>query len=140
MFTKETFIQRRAVLRQKIGTGLILVPGNQESPMNYPENTYHFRQDSTFLYFFGLDRPGMFGIIDVDNNLDLLYANDVDIEDIIWMGPQIAVAEQAFAVGVDVTAPLDMLGSTLDRAIKGNRRIHFLPQYRADNQLQLSSL
>jgi Xaa-Pro aminopeptidase len=140
MFTKETYIQRRAALRQKIGSGLVLIPGNQDSPMNYPENTYHFRQDSTFLYFFGLDLPGMFGVIDVDNNHDLLYANDVEIEDIIWMGPQKSVAEQAFAAGVDVTAPLDKLGLTIERAIKTGRRIHFLPPYRADNQIQLSSL
>ena len=140
MFSKETYIQRRSALRSKIGSGLILVPGNQESPMNYPENTYHFRQDSTFLYFFGLDLPGMFGVIDVDQNLDLLYANDVEIEDIIWMGPQKSVAEQAFTVGVDVTAQLDKLGQTIERAIKSGRRIHFTPPYRADNQIQLSRL
>jgi Xaa-Pro aminopeptidase len=140
MFTKETYIHRRAILRQKIGSGIILIPGNQESPMNYPENTYHFRQDSTFLYFFGLDLPGMFGVIDVDNNLDFLYANDVDIEDIIWMGPQKSVAEQAFSVGVDVTAPLEKLNQTIERAINGDRRVHFLPPYRADNKIQLSSL
>lgn len=140
MFSKEIYLQRRATLRSKLGSGLILIPGNQESPMNYPENTFHFRQDSTFLYFFGLDLPGMFGVIDVDNNIDLLYANDVDIEDIIWMGPQKSVAEQAFSVGVDVTAPLDKLGQTIERAIKAGRRIHFTPPYRADNQIQLSSL
>lgn len=140
MFTKETYIQRRATLRSKIGSGLILIPGNQESPMNYTDNTYHFRQDSTFLYFFGLDLPGMFGVIDVDNNHDLLYANDVDIEDIIWMGPQKSVAEQAFTVGVDVTAPLEKLGQTVERAIQGGRRVHFLPPYRAENMIQLSIL
>lgn len=140
MFTKETYIQRRATLRSKIGSGLILIPGNQESPMNYTDNTYHFRQDSTFLYYFGLDLPGMFGVIDVDNNHDLLYANDVDIEDIIWMGPQKSIAEQAFIVGVDVTAPLEQLSQTIDRAIKAGRRIHFTPPYRAENQIQLSNI
>jgi Xaa-Pro aminopeptidase len=140
MFSKEIYIQRRAILRQKMGSGLILIPGNQESPMNYTENTYHFRQDSTFLYFFGLDLPGMFGVIDVDNNLDLLYANDVDIEDIIWMGPQKSVAEQAFTVGVDVTAPLEKLNQTIERAINGGRKVHFIPPYRAANMIQLSSL
>jgi len=140
MFTKETYIQRRATLRSKIDSGLILIPGNQESPMNYTDNTYHFRQNSTFLYFFGLDLPGMFGVIDVDNNHDLLYANDVDIEDIIWMGPQKSVAEQAFTVGVDVTAPLEKLSQTVERAIQGGRRVHFLPPYRAENMIQLSSL
>jgi Xaa-Pro aminopeptidase len=140
MFSKETYIQRRAILRQKMGSGLILIPGNQESPMNYTDNTYHFRQDSTFLYFFGLDLPGMFGVIDIDSNLDLLYANDVDIEDIIWMGPQKSVAEQAFSVGVDVTAPLEKLNQTIERAINGGRKVHFIPPYRAANMIQLSSL
>ncbi|MEI6276740.1 MAG: aminopeptidase P family protein [Prolixibacteraceae bacterium] len=140
MFTKETYIGRRAVLRNKIGSGLILIPGNQESPMNYTDNAYHFRQDSTFLYFFGLDLPGMFGVIDVDNNHDLLYANDVEIEDIIWMGPQKSVAEQAFSVGVDVTAPLGKLSLTIERAIQSGRRIHFLPPYRAENKIQLTHL
>ncbi|MCX6219897.1 MAG: aminopeptidase P family protein [Bacteroidia bacterium] len=140
MFTKENYIQRRATLRSKIGSGLILIPGNQESPMNYTDNTYHFRQNSTFLYFFGLDLPGMVGVIDVDNNHDLLYANDVDLEDIIWMGPQKSVAEQAFTVGVDVTAPLEKLSQTVERTIQGGRRVHFLPPYRAENMIQLSSL
>lgn len=140
MFKKDTYIRRRAVLRQKMESGLVIIPGNQESPMNYPANTYHFRQDSTFLYFFGLDLPGMFGVIDVDNNNDILFANDVDLEDIIWMGPQKTVAEQALAAGVENTAPLDKLGRTIETAIKSGRRIHFTPPYRADNQAQLSSL
>ncbi len=140
MFKKEVYIRRRATLRQKMGTGLILLPGNQESPMNYPENTYHFRQDSTFLYFFGLDQSGLFGVIDADNNSDTIFANDVDIEDIIWMGPQRSVAEQAKEVGVEVTAPLDKLGSTVENAIRSGRRVHFIPPYRADNQALLSRL
>ena len=140
MFNKETYIRRRAELRQKMGTGLILFPGNQESPMNYPENTYHFRQDSTFLYFFGLDLPGMFGVIDVDNNSDAIFANDVDIEDIIWIGPQRSVSEQALSAGIEVTAPLEKLSLTIEIAIKSGRRIHFTPPYRADNQALLSRL
>ena len=140
MFSKEIYINRRAALRQKVGSGLILLPGNLESPMNYPENTFHFRQDSTFLYFFGLDLSGMFGVIDVDNNYDYIYANDVEIEDIIWMGPQKSTSEQAFTVGVEVTAPLDKLGLTIDRAVKSGRRIHFLPPYRSENKILLCSL
>ena len=140
MFNKEIYSNRRSVLRQKIGSGLVLIPGNQESPMNYRDNTYHFRQDSTFLYFFGLDLPGMFGVIDVDNNRDWVYANEVDIEDIIWMGPQKSVADQASLVGVEATAPLAKLSQAIEQAIKSNRRIHFIPPYRAENQAQLSSL
>ena len=140
MFNKEIYSNRRSILRQKIGSGLILIPGNQESPMNYHDNTYHFRQDSTFLYFFGLDLPGMFGVIDVDNNRDWIYANDIDIEDIIWMGPQKSVADQAAMVGVEATAPLAKLNQAIEQAINSSRRIHFIPPYRAENQAQLSSL
>jgi Xaa-Pro aminopeptidase len=140
MFTKEMYLKRRAALRQKMGSGLILIPGNQESPMNYPENTYHFRQDSTFLYFFGLDLPGMFGVIDVDNDRDWIFANDVDLEDIIWMGPQRSVSDQAIAVGVESTAPMVRLGLFIDEAIKAGRKMHFTPPYRAENLIQLSSL
>jgi len=140
MFTKEMYLKRRAALRQKMVSGLILIPGNQESPMNYPENTYHFRQDSTFLYFFGLDLPGMFGVIDVDNDRDWIFANDVDLEDIIWMGPQRSVADQAIAVGVESTAPMVRLGLFIDEAIRSGRKIHFTPPYRAENLIQLSSL
>ena len=140
MFNKETYTQRRLVLRKKIGSGLILIPGNQESPMNYRDNTYHFRQDSTFLYFFGLDLPGMVGVIDADNGRDWIYANEIDIEDIIWMGPQKSVAEQAHAIGIEATAPLEKIKLTIELAIKSARRIHFLPPYRAENQEQLGSL
>ena len=140
MFSKEIYTQRRSVLRQKIGSGLILIPGNLESPMNYRDNTYHFRQNSTFLYFFGLDLPGMIGVIDVDNNRDWIYANEVDIEDIIWMGPQKSVTEQAQIVGIEATAPLEKIERTIESAIQNGRRIHFLPPYRAENQEQLGSL
>ncbi|HWS01475.1 MAG TPA: aminopeptidase P family protein [Prolixibacteraceae bacterium] len=140
MFTKETYLKRRATLRQKMVSGLVLIPGNQESPMNYAENTYHFRQDSTFLYFFGLDLPGMFGVIDIDNDRDWIFANDVDLEDIIWMGPQRSVADQAIAVGVESTAPMVKLGLFIDEAIKSGRTMHFTPPYRAEKLIQLSSL
>ena len=134
MFSKETYTQRRLTLRKKIGSGLILIPGNQESPMNYRDNTYHFRQDSTFLYFFGLDLPGMVGVIDVNNDQDWIYANDVDMEDIIWTGPQKSVAEQAAAVGIEASAPLEKIMLMIEQTIKSGRKIHFLPPYRAENQ------
>ena len=140
MFSKETYTQRRLTLRKKIGSGLILIPGNQESPMNYRDNTYHFRQDSTFLYFFGLDLPGMVGVIDVNNDQDWIYANDVDMEDIIWTGPQKSVAEQAAAVGIEASAPLEKIMLMIEQTIKSGRKIHFLPPYRAENRGQLSRL
>jgi Xaa-Pro aminopeptidase len=108
--------------------------------MNYRDNTYHFRQDSTFLYFFGLDLPGMVGVIDVDNDRDWIYANDVDMEDIIWTGPQKSVAEQAAAVGIEASAPLEKIRLVIEQTIKSGRKIHFLPPYRAENRGQLSRL
>ncbi|MCE1198840.1 MAG: aminopeptidase P family protein [Marinilabiliales bacterium] len=140
MFTKETYIRRREQLRQKLGTGLVLIPGNQESPMNYPENTYHFRQDSTFLYFFGLQLPNMFGVIDIDENFDAIFADDIDIEDIIWMGPQPSVQDLAAGAGISMTAPRENLPGVVETAIKSGKRIHFTPPYRTDNQMWLSML
>jgi len=108
--------------------------------MNYPANTYHFRQDSNFLYFFGLDLPGLVGVIDIEDGKDCIYGNNVDIEDIIWMGPQPTINELASKVGVLCTHPLKDLSSTLHRAIKQGRKIHFTPPYRAENILSIERL
>lgn len=93
MFDKQVYVNRRLSLRKKIRSGLVLIPGNSESPMNYPGNTYRFRQDSNFLYFFGLDLPGLVGVIDIEEGKDCLYGNDVELDDIIWMGPQPTINE-----------------------------------------------
>ena len=92
MFESNVYIQRRKKLLNSIDNGVILLAGNVDLPMNYPANTFHFRQDSSFLYFFGLDFPGLAGIMDVESGEEIIFGNDVDIEDIIWMGPQIPVA------------------------------------------------
>jgi len=86
MFNPKTYIQRRTLLKKAVKSGLILFLGNEESPMNYPANTYPFRQDSTFLYFFGLDSPGLAAIIDIDAGTDTVFGDDITIEDVIWMG------------------------------------------------------
>ena len=86
MFEKQVYVERRLKLRKKIKSGLVIILGNTESPMNYKSNTYRFRQDSNFLYFFGLDIPGLVGVIDIEDGKDCLYGNDFDIDDIIWMG------------------------------------------------------
>lgn len=140
MFDKQVYTRRRLELRKKIKSGLVLILGNVESPMNYTDNAYRFRQDSNFLYYFGLDMPGMAGIIDIEDGRDCLYANDVDIDDIIWMGPQPSVRELGEKVGVLSTHPLNELDSAIRRAIKYNRPIHYLPPYRAENMLQLEQL
>src|SRR5690554_6410110 len=100
MFKKEIYSSRRNKLKNKISSGVALFLGNMESPMNYLDNTYHYRQDSSFLYFFGLDFPGLAGVIDFDSGEELIFGNDVDIDAIIWMGPQVTIRENAAKVGV----------------------------------------
>jgi len=140
MFSKDTYQQRRDSLRQKVGSGLILLLGNNESPANYPDNTYRFRQDSTFLYFFGHSHPGLAGVIDADAGVDMLCGTDVDMDDIIWMGPQPTISDKAKQVGVEKSGTLTDLKSVVCEAIRQGRRIHFLPQYRHDNKLWLKEL
>ncbi len=108
--------------------------------MNYPDNAYLFRQDSSFLYFFGLDTPHLAGWIDVDEGREVILGNDVTIEEIIWMGPQPALAERAAAVGIDEAAPFDQLGALVADARGRGRTIHYLPQYRPENVLRLHEL
>ena len=140
MFAKEVYWQRRKMLRNLLGDGIILIPGNEESSMNYRANTYHFRQDSSFLYFFGIDKPGFYGVCDVDNEKDILYGNDFDIDDIIWMGEQPAVSDLAAGVGIESSASINDLGDILKKALKSGRKVHLLPPYRGDHMLALTKL
>ena len=139
MFKTETYATRRNTLRKKFKTGLILLPGNGESSMNYPGNPYSFRQDSTFLYYFGIDRPGITGVMDTDEGTDCLFGSEYTLDDIIWMGPQPTLKEEGAKSGVKSTYPLTELQNIMARAIKRGRTIHFLPQYRYSNNLRLSS-
>ena len=136
MFDKQVYTKRRNLLREKMGSGIILIPGNDESPMNYTDNTYHFRQDSTFLYLFGLDNPGLFGVIDANAGTDTLYGNDNSIEDIIWSGIKPSVKDLAASVGVSNSAPFKELFVKIP---KGTRTHYILP-YRADIKLLLEEL
>ena len=140
MFNSQTYIARREKLKQKISDGLILILGNVDSPMNYADNTYYFRQDSSFLYFAGLDFQKLALVMDVDSGEEIIFGNDVEIEDIIWMGPQIALAEKAQAAGIKKTEPYKNLQSVIEKAISSGRKIHFLPPYRAENKLLLHDL
>ncbi len=140
MFNKEVYIDRRNRLRKKLDKGIVLIMGNVDSPMNYPANIYKFRQDSSFLYFFGLNHPGFAGILDIDNDKDYIFGNDVDIDDIIWMGPQPLLKEQALKAGVENTAPFNKLEEFLKDALSKNRKIHFLPPYRAENKIYLMNI
>lgn len=140
MFERSVYIKRRKALKSKNLNGLGIIMGNVESPMNYKDNTYHFRQDSSFLYFFGLDFPGLVGVIDFDSGQDYLFGDDVDIEDIIWMGPQVSLKENAEKVGVTNIAPFAGVFDLVEQAKQQHREIHFLPPYRAENKLVLERL
>jgi Xaa-Pro aminopeptidase len=140
MFKKEVYADRRNRLREEMSSGLVLIPGNSEASFNYPANTYHFRQDSNFLYFFGIDLYDLTGVMDVDANKDYIFGNDVDIDDIIWMGPQPTIKDQAAEVAVENTAPLAKLNEMIAEAIQQGRKVHFLPPYRGEHVMQLQDL
>ena len=140
MFQSKTYIERRKVLKEKVGSGLILFFGNDESPMNYTDNTYHFRQDSTFLYYFGIAHPGLAAIIDIDNDREIIFGNDFTIDDIVWMGPQPTIAERAKKCGILKTQHWNKLFYTLDLATQMGQKIHFLPLYRPENKIKLLQL
>jgi Xaa-Pro aminopeptidase len=108
--------------------------------MNYPDNVYHYRQDSTFLYFFGLDFQGLAGVVDFDNGEELLFGDDVDIADIIWMGPQVPFRENAAKAGVEKVAPYKKLFTYIADAKQKGRQIHYLPPYRGENKILLEQL
>jgi len=140
MFNAEVYINRRKRLKEKVESGLILILGNNESSMNYPDNTYHYRQDSTFLYFFGIDYPELAGVIDVDSGKEIIFGDDVSIESIIWMGPQRSMTDRASEVGITQTAPFKELSTMIEEAANAGRKIHFTPPYRGENIMLLSDL
>ncbi|MCB0309227.1 MAG: aminopeptidase P family protein [Bdellovibrionales bacterium] len=140
MFKSDTYIQRRKDLVKHLGSGIALFLGNDESPMNYKDNTYHFRQDSSFLYFFGVDRPGLGAIIDVDSDQTIIFGDEHTIDDIVWMGSVPSIADQASHVGVKTVLPLEKLVGTLGQALSKKQSIHYLPPYRQDNAIKLHKL
>lgn len=140
MFESSIYQKRRQALREKMSSGIILILGNNEAPANYPDNTYKFRQDSSFLYFFGHAHPGYAGIIDIDAGEEYFSGDDVTMDDIIWMGPQPSVKELAARVGVEKSFPFSQLRTMVGKAISQRRKIHFLPPYRYDNMLLLEEL
>ena len=141
MFSKEVYQERRSRLSQMVESGIVVLFGNNESPCNYPNNAYYpFRQDSSFLYYFGLRRDGLVGVIDIDQQLETLVGDDIDIEDIVWYGSVDSVSDMAAQCGVAHTAPMKQLKTIIDKARLTKRTIHFLPPYRHDNKIQLMDL
>lgn len=139
MFSTEIYTARRNRLKRRIASGLLLFLGNDESPMNYADNPYHFRQNSTFLYYFGLDFAGLAAVIDLDNGEETIFGTELTVEDIVWMGTQPTLAEKSRSVGVRHTAPMAELADNLKAAKKSGRHIHILPPYRPENKLKLQA-
>ena len=141
MFSKETYVNRRAELKRLVKSGVVILFGNNDSPVNYPSNGYYpFRQDSSFLYYFGLNRDGLVGVIDIDNDVETLVGDDIDIEDIVWFGSVDSVSDMAASIGVSKTAPMKQLQVICNEALRLHRQIHFLPPYRYDTKLQIFDL
>ena len=140
LFSKETYIARRRALAEKVGSGLIVLFGNNESPMNYPANAYKFRQDSSFLYFFAHHRDGLVGVIDADTGQCALFGDEIDIDDIVWYGSVESVDDMAIEVGADFVRPMCELKHIVGDAVRQHRTIHFLPPYRHDTMIQIQDL
>ena len=141
MFDTATYIRRRNELKKLVKEGIIILFGNNESPANFPNNGYYpFRQDSSFLYYFGLQRDGLVGIIDIDNDKDILVGNDIDIEDIVWYGSVESMTEMMQRCGAQETLPMKALKTICNEALSRHRKIHFLPPYRHDIKIQVFDL
>lgn len=140
MFSAKTYIERRNRLKKQINSGLILFLGNEESSINYPDNHYPFRQDSSFLYFFSLDFAGLAALIDIDENTEIVFGNDLTVDEIIWTGTQPTLKEKCEKIGITQTAPLDKLETKIKKAVQQKRKIHFLPPYRAEHTTKLEKL
>jgi len=140
MFEANTYIDRRHRLKKDLQSGILLFLGNDVSPMNYPENTYPFRQDSSFLYFWGIDLPGLAAIIDVDENREILCGRDPTLHDMMWTGPQPLLKHYCLKSGLKESAAPDQLERELKQALQKGRDIHFLPQYRSENFIKVQIL
>lgn len=140
MFLPQIYLDRRKLLKNQMQSGVVLFLGNNESPINFADNCYPFRQDSSFLYYWGLDTPGLAAIIDIENDIEIIFGIDYTTNDIIWMGPQLSLMEQAAACGVNETQPVKKLKKIIDEAILKKREIHYLPQYRTDNVSKIEQL
>ena len=140
MFEKNIYIERRKKLISKINSGILLFLGTSDASINYPGNQYRYRQDSTFNYFFGLTDPDFAAIIDVESGEEIIFGNDVDIDDIIWMGPQPLVKEKALSIGISKTLPYSQLSKYIQKTQSQNRNIHYLPPYRYKNMITLHQM
>ncbi len=140
MFSPETYAARRRALANSVSSGVIVVLGNNQAPMNYAGNYYGFRQDGSFLYFAGLDEPGLALTVDADSGEAVLYGHDPTMDDVVWEGPLPPLADRAASIGVSQTAPTEALAGVINQALAANRIVHVLPPYRGDQSLKLGKL
>lgn len=140
MFDALTYKKRRAALRERMTSGLVLLLANNEAPANYPDNTYKYRQDSSFVYFLGHSLPGYAAILDIESGEEIFFGDDVSMDDIIWMGPQPTVKELALQVGIEKVQPMSQLRAVIRGALSKGRKVHYLPPYRFDNMMWIEEL
>ena len=140
MFEAKTYIERRKILKEELGSGIVLFFGNGESPMNYADNTYHFRQDSSFLYYFGIQKSDLMATINIDDDQEVIYGDEFTIEDIVWRGAQMTIKEMAANCGITNVKPMAELDLIIRKAKSLDRPIHFLPLYRPENKIKLMDL
>jgi Xaa-Pro aminopeptidase len=140
MFSKETYMQRRALLKKTVGSGILLFLGNDEHGLNYADNAFRYRQDSTFLYYFGLSFSGLSAIIDIDEDKDIIFGDELTIDHIVWMGTQPTLREKSELVGVTHTMPSNTIIDYLHKAAQKGQKIHYLAPYRAEHSLKLLAL
>ena len=137
MFAKETYIQRRALLKKNIGSGVLLFLGNDEQGLHYEDNTFRYRQDSTFLYYFGLSFAGLSAIIDIDEDKEIIFGDELTIDHIVWMGTQPTLKEKSGRVGITEVMPSAEIMNYLHKAVRKGQTVHYLPPYRAEHKLKL---
>ena len=137
MFDKETYVQRRALLKKNIGSGVLLFLGNDEQGLNYEDNAFRYRQDSTFLYYFGLSFAGLSAIIDIDEDKEIIFGDELTIDHIVWMGTQPTLKEKSERVGIRETLPSAGIISYLHKAVQKGQTVHYLPPYRPEHKLKL---
>lgn len=137
MFAKETYIQRRALLKKRLGTGVYLFLGNDETGLNYEDNCFRYRQDSTFLYYFGISAAGLAAVIDVDADREIIFGDELSLDAIVWMGAQPSLQEKCERVGIHEVIPAAEIGSFLNRYTQRGAQIHYLPPYRSEHKLKL---
>lgn len=140
MFSKEIYVARREALKKKVKSGILIFPGNKEAGMNCKDNWYPFRQDSTFLYYFGINLPNLYVVIDLDEDKEILFGDDLTPEDMVVVGAAEPLSTFAEKCGVAEVKPMSKLIEVVRKAQKRGKSLHYLPPYRNKVIIELSEL